>query len=61
MTDSTMYREGNRRLQDRFESRRIGDGLEALTRPDSGADWCRRVRPDWLRLAEAELSMGHFD
>ena len=32
MTDSTMYHEGNRRLQDRFESRRIADRLEAFTR-----------------------------
>jgi uncharacterized protein len=28
MTDSILYHEGNRRLQDRFESRRISDRLE---------------------------------
>ena len=33
MGDSIMYHEGNRRLQDRFDSRRISDRLEAkLTR-----------------------------
>jgi predicted pyridoxine 5'-phosphate oxidase superfamily flavin-nucleotide-binding protein len=33
MTDSILYHEGNRRLQDRFESRRIADRLEGrLTR-----------------------------
>jgi uncharacterized protein len=33
MTDSIMYHEGNRRLQDRFDSRRISDRLEErLTR-----------------------------
>jgi uncharacterized protein len=33
MTSSIMYHEGNRRLQDQFESRRIADRLEAkLTR-----------------------------
>ena len=33
MTDSIMYHDGNRRLQDRFDSRRISDRLEEkLTR-----------------------------
>jgi predicted pyridoxine 5'-phosphate oxidase superfamily flavin-nucleotide-binding protein len=32
MTDSIMYHEGNRRLQDQFESRRISDRLESLAR-----------------------------
>ena len=33
MTDGVMYHDGNRRLQDRFDSRRIADRLEAkLTR-----------------------------
>jgi uncharacterized protein len=33
MTDSIMYHDGNRRLQDRFDSRRISDSLEQkLTR-----------------------------
>ena len=27
MTDSAMYHDGNRRLQDRFDSRRISDRL----------------------------------
>ena len=32
MTDSIMYHEGNRRLQDQFDSRRISDRLEKFTR-----------------------------
>ncbi len=32
MTDSILFHEGNRRLQDRFDSRRISDRLEKLTR-----------------------------
>jgi predicted pyridoxine 5'-phosphate oxidase superfamily flavin-nucleotide-binding protein len=32
MPDSMMYHEGNRRLQDQFESRRISDRLESLAR-----------------------------
>jgi predicted pyridoxine 5'-phosphate oxidase superfamily flavin-nucleotide-binding protein len=32
MTDSIMYHEGNRRLQDQFESRRISDRLESFAR-----------------------------
>lgn len=32
MTDSIMYHEGNRRLQDQFDSRRISDCLEKFTR-----------------------------
>ena len=32
MTDSMMYHEGNRRLQDQFESRRISDRLESFAR-----------------------------
>ncbi len=31
-TESTMYHEGNRRLQDQFDSRRISDRLESFTR-----------------------------
>ena len=39
MTDSLMYHEGNRRLQDRFESRRISDRLEEkLARTSFTAD-----------------------
>ncbi|HWX07909.1 MAG TPA: pyridoxamine 5'-phosphate oxidase family protein, partial [Bradyrhizobium sp.] len=32
MTESSMYHEGNRRLQDQFESRRIADRLASFTR-----------------------------
>jgi predicted pyridoxine 5'-phosphate oxidase superfamily flavin-nucleotide-binding protein len=32
MADSIMYHEGNRRLQDQFDSRRISDRLEKFTR-----------------------------
>jgi len=32
MTDSIMYHEGNRRLQDQFDSRRISNRLEEFTR-----------------------------
>jgi hypothetical protein len=32
MTDSIMYHEVTRRLQDQFESRRISDRLETFTR-----------------------------
>jgi hypothetical protein len=32
MTDSAMYHEGNRRLQDQFDSRRISDRLESFAR-----------------------------
>ena len=32
MPDSILYHDGNRRLQDRFDSRRISDRLEMLTR-----------------------------
>ena len=39
MTDSIMYHEGNRRLQDAFDSRRISDRLEEkLTRTKFSAD-----------------------
>ena len=39
MTDSIMYHEGNRRLQDAFDSRRISDRLEEkLTRTEFSAD-----------------------
>jgi predicted pyridoxine 5'-phosphate oxidase superfamily flavin-nucleotide-binding protein len=38
MTDSIMYHEGNRRLQDQFESRRISDRLETFTRTKFTAD-----------------------
>jgi hypothetical protein len=39
MTDSIMYHDGNRRLQDQFDSRRISDRLEGkLTRREFTAD-----------------------
>ena len=39
MTDSIMYHDGNRRLQDRFDSRRISDRLEEkLTRVEFTSD-----------------------
>ena len=39
MTDSLLYHEGNRQLQDRFESRQISDRLEEkLTRTAFTAD-----------------------
>lgn len=39
MTDTILYHEGNRRLQDRFESRRISDRLEQkLARTEFTAD-----------------------
>jgi uncharacterized protein len=38
MTDSIMYHEGNRRLQDQFDSRRISDRLEQFTRTQFTAD-----------------------
>ncbi|MFL5044023.1 MAG: pyridoxamine 5'-phosphate oxidase family protein [Xanthobacteraceae bacterium] len=39
MTDSILYHDGNRRLQDQFDSRRISDRLEEkLTRSEFTAD-----------------------
>ena len=38
MADSTMYHEGNRRLQDQFESRRIADRLESFVRTEFTPD-----------------------
>jgi predicted pyridoxine 5'-phosphate oxidase superfamily flavin-nucleotide-binding protein len=38
MTDSAMYHEGNRRLQDQFDSRRISDRLETFTRTQFTSD-----------------------
>jgi predicted pyridoxine 5'-phosphate oxidase superfamily flavin-nucleotide-binding protein len=38
MTDSTMFHEGNRRLQDQFDSRRISDRLEQFTRKEFTPD-----------------------
>lgn len=38
MPDSTLYHEANRELQDRFDSRRIADRLEELTRFEFSGD-----------------------
>lgn len=38
MTDSIMFHEGNRRLQDQFESRRIADRLENFARTEFAPD-----------------------
>ena len=38
MTDSIMYHEGNRRLQDQFESRRIPTGWKNLRAPQFTED-----------------------
>jgi len=38
MSDSTFYHEGNRRLQDQFDSRRISDRLEGFNRNAFTAD-----------------------
>jgi predicted pyridoxine 5'-phosphate oxidase superfamily flavin-nucleotide-binding protein len=38
MTDSIMFHEGNRRLQDQFESRRISDRLESFARTQFAPD-----------------------
>ena len=38
MTDSIMFHEGNRRLQDQFESRRIADRLENFARTEFTPD-----------------------
>src|SRR6202030_1650762 len=57
MTDSIMYHEGNRRLQDQFESRRIADCLETFTRtqftPDDHA-FIERAPYFFLATADAE-------
>src|SRR3990170_3261451 len=38
MSDSAMYHEGNRRLQDQFDSRPISDRLESFARKEFTAD-----------------------
>ena len=58
MTDSIMYHEGNRRLQDEFDSRRISDRLEEkLTRtqftPDDKA-YIEQAQYFFLATADAE-------
>jgi uncharacterized protein len=58
MTQSTMYHEGNRRLQDRFDSRRISDRVEEkLTRTQFTADdktFIEGVSYFFLATADAE-------
>jgi predicted pyridoxine 5'-phosphate oxidase superfamily flavin-nucleotide-binding protein len=57
MTDSIMYHEGNRRLQDEFESRPISDRLESLARtaftPDDQA-FIERMPYFFLATADAD-------
>ena len=70
MPDTTMYHEGNRRLQDQFDSRRISDRLEEkLTRSAFTAD--AEGRPDcsfkggpagFVRVTEeSELAFPDYD
>src|SRR5208282_3313542 len=58
MTDSIMYHDGNRRLQDRFDSRRISDRLEEkLTRVEFTSDdkaFIEGVAYFFLATADAE-------
>src|SRR6266568_1384423 len=57
MTDSIMYHEGTRRLQDQFESRRISDRLESFARtaftPDDRA-FIERAPYFFLATADGE-------
>jgi len=57
MSDSAMYHEGNRRLQDQFDSRRISDRLETFTRteftPDDRA-FIERMPYFFLATADAQ-------
>ena len=57
MTDSTMYHEGNRRLQDQFDSRPISDRLENLARKEFTPDdrtFIERAPYFFLATADAE-------
>jgi hypothetical protein len=58
MTDSIMYHEGSRRLQDEFDSRRISDRLEEkLTRTQFTADdkaYIEQAQYFFLATADAE-------
>jgi uncharacterized protein len=57
MTDSIMYHEGNRRLQDQFESRPISDRLESLARTAFTADdqaFIERMPYFFLATADGE-------
>jgi predicted pyridoxine 5'-phosphate oxidase superfamily flavin-nucleotide-binding protein len=57
MTDSAMYHECNRRLQDQFDSRRISDRLETFTRTQFTSDdraFIERAPYFFLATADAE-------
>src|SRR3979411_1137016 len=57
MADSIMYHEGSRRLQDQFESRRVGDRLESFARTQFSSDdraFIERAPYFFLATADAE-------
>jgi len=57
MTDSIMYHEGNRRLQDQFDSRPISDRLESFARTEFTADdraFIERAPYFFLATADAD-------
>jgi predicted pyridoxine 5'-phosphate oxidase superfamily flavin-nucleotide-binding protein len=57
MTDSIMFHEGNRRLQDQFDSRRISDRLEQHARKEFTEDdraFIERMPYFFLATADAE-------
>lgn len=61
MTDSIMFHEGNRRLQDQFESRRIADRLENFARTEFAPDdraFIERAPYFFLATADAEGRPG---
>lgn len=58
MDDSTLYHEGNRRLQDQFDSRRIADRLEQVTLHEafipSDVDFIENCAMFFLATADAD-------
>jgi predicted pyridoxine 5'-phosphate oxidase superfamily flavin-nucleotide-binding protein len=58
MADSRLYHEGNRRLQDRFQSRKISDRLEEVTTraqfTDGDKDFIESLRYFFLATADRE-------
>jgi uncharacterized protein len=58
MTDSRLYHEGNRRLQDRFQSRKIADRLEEVTTraqfTDGDKNFIESMRYFFLATADRE-------
>jgi predicted pyridoxine 5'-phosphate oxidase superfamily flavin-nucleotide-binding protein len=58
MTDSKLYHEGNRRLQDRFQSRKIADRLEEVTTraqfTDGDKEFIESTRYFFLATADGE-------